>query len=92
MTHRIETTTYYAWLDGVFAGDCPGEPSFLDEPIRVLGLSGRVTGPLRRLKLQTVGDLVAHTKDELLQCRMFGPRILIEVWQKLGKHGLRLKH
>ena len=44
-----------------------------------------------RLGISTVGELVRHTGDELLECKNFGVTSLNEVRDKLTALGLRLR-
>lgn len=62
----------------------------LAQSIRVLGLSERPKNCLRRVRVETVGELVAMTEDELLDIRNFGEGSLNEVISTLRKHGLSL--
>lgn len=45
----------------------------------------------RRLGAETIGDLIRHTGDELLETRNFGPTTLREVKARLAVNGLRLR-
>ena len=44
-----------------------------------------------RLGLNTIGELVRRTGDELLECKNFGVTSLNEVREKLHVHGLKLR-
>lgn len=45
-----------------------------------------------RLNIQTIGQLVARTPDELLSSRNFGVTSLNEIRLKLGEVGIRLRN
>jgi DNA-directed RNA polymerase subunit alpha len=62
----------------------------LDLPIEALDLSERPRNCLRRAQVQTVGELVAKTEDELLNITNFGQKSLEEVTAKLDELGLSL--
>ena len=44
-----------------------------------------------RLNIQTVGELVRRTGDELLECKNFGVTSLNEVREKLTQYGIKLR-
>jgi DNA-directed RNA polymerase subunit alpha len=60
-------------------------------PIEDLDLSVRSYNCLKREGLNTVGDLVAKTEDELLEIRNFGQKSVDEVKEKLTEMGRQLK-
>ena len=62
----------------------------LDLPIEALDLSERPRNCLRRAQIQTVGELVLKTEDELLNITNFGQKSLEEVAAKLDELGLSL--
>jgi DNA-directed RNA polymerase subunit alpha len=64
----------------------------LDLPIEALDLSERPRNCLRRAQIQTVGELVQKTEDELLNITNFGQKSLEEVTAKLDELGLSLTH
>ena len=47
---------------------------------------------MSKLNIQTVGDLLKHTGDELLECKNFGVTSLNEVREKLTSLSLKLKN
>jgi DNA-directed RNA polymerase subunit alpha len=47
---------------------------------------------MSRLNIQTIGQLVSRTPDELLASRNFGVTSLNEIRQKLGEVGIRLRN
>ncbi|HLA65890.1 MAG TPA: DNA-directed RNA polymerase subunit alpha [Acidimicrobiia bacterium] len=62
----------------------------LDLPIEALDLSERPRNCLRRAQIQTVGELVLKTEEELLNITNFGQKSLEEVTAKLDELGLSL--
>lgn len=69
----------------------PDEQALLARPIADLNLSVRARKCMIRLGLQTIGELVRHTGDELLECKNFGVTSLNEVREKLTQSGLKLR-
>jgi DNA-directed RNA polymerase subunit alpha len=63
----------------------------LELPIEALDLSERPRNCLRRAQIQTVGELVLKTEDELLNITNFGQKSLEEVVAKLDELGLSLR-
>ncbi len=63
----------------------------LDLPIEALDLSERPRNCLRRAQIQTVGELVQRTEDDLLNITNFGQKSLEEVTAKLDELGLSLR-
>ena len=59
--------------------------------ISELDLSVRSRRCMARLNIQTVGDMVTRTEEELLSTKNFGQTSLMEIRQKLGAKGLRLR-
>ncbi|MCJ7725247.1 MAG: DNA-directed RNA polymerase subunit alpha [Acidimicrobiia bacterium] len=66
-----------------------GSPD-LDLPIEALDLSERPRNCLRRAQIETVGELVVKTEEELLNITNFGQKSLEEVAAKLDELGLSL--
>ncbi len=60
----------------------------LDLPIEALDLSERPRNCLRRAEIDTVGDLVLKTREDLLDITNFGHKSLEEVLSKLDELGL----
>ncbi len=58
--------------------------------ISALGLSVRAYNCLEAENIQTVGDLVARTEDDMLKVRNFGKTSLDEIREKLTDLGLKL--
>ena len=63
----------------------------LDLPIEALDLSERPRNCLRRAQIETVGELVTRTPDDLLNITNFGQKSLDEVTAKLDELGLSLR-
>jgi DNA-directed RNA polymerase subunit alpha len=68
------------------------EKALLAKPISDLNLSVRARKCMTKLGIQTVGELIVHTGDELMECKNFGVTSLNEVREKLGELGLKLKN
>ena len=70
----------------------PGSSSpDLDLPIEDLDLSERPRNCLKRAQINTVGELLTKTEDDLLNITNFGQKSLDEVKQKLDERGLTLR-
>src|SRR4051812_2169667 len=67
-----------------------GSPD-LDLPIEDLDLSERPRNCLKRAQVNTVGELVEETIDDLMAITNFGQKSLDEVIQKLDERGLSLR-
>jgi DNA-directed RNA polymerase subunit alpha len=67
-----------------------GSPD-LDLPIEDLDLSERPRNCLKRAQVNTVGELVEKTIDDLMAITNFGQKSLDEVVQKLDERGLSLR-
>jgi len=76
---------------GEVAVTATGSPD-LDLPIEDLDLSERPRNCLKRAQVNTVGELLLKTEDDLLAITNFGQKSLDEVIQKLDERGLSLKH
>jgi len=63
----------------------------LELPIEALDLSERPRNCLRRAQIQTVGELVLKTEEDLLNITNFGQKSLEEVTAKLDELGLSLR-
>lgn len=63
----------------------------LSQPIDVLEFSTRVANALFSEQITTIGELVERTASDLLDLRNFGDSSLVEVREKLGGIGLRLR-
>ena len=69
----------------------PDEQAILDRPISDLNLSVRARKCMVRLGLNTIGELLRKTGDDLLECKNFGVTSLTEVREKLTPLGLKLR-
>ncbi len=67
------------------------EQAMLDRPIGDLNLSVRARKCMIRLGLNTIGELLRRTGDDLLECKNFGVTSLNEVREKLTAQGLKLR-
>jgi DNA-directed RNA polymerase subunit alpha len=75
---------------GDVAASTTGSPD-LDLPIEDLDLSERPRNCLKRAQVNTVGELVEKTADDLLAITNFGQKSLDEVLAKLDERGLSLR-
>lgn len=60
-------------------------------PIEELDLSVRPYNCLKRAGINTIGDLVQRTEEEIVNVKNFGRKSLDEVKEKLAMHGLTLR-
>jgi DNA-directed RNA polymerase subunit alpha len=67
------------------------EQAMLARPISELNLSVRARKCMIRLTINTFGDLVRRTADDLLECKNFGVTSLNEVREKLTVIGMKLR-
>lgn len=67
--------------------DLPVAERMIDE----LGLSVRSHRCMERLGIETIGELIQHTAEDLLSSKNFGKASLNEVKEKLAHYGLALK-
>ena len=72
-------------------GSASGGSPDLDLRIEELDLSERPRNCLKRAQINTIGELVERTEDELLGITNFGQKSLDEVIQRLDERGLSLK-
>ncbi len=75
---------------GEVSGATAGSPD-LDLPIEDLDLSERPRNCLKRAQVNTIGELLEKTEDDLLAITNFGQKSLDEVIQKLDERGLSLR-
>jgi DNA-directed RNA polymerase subunit alpha len=71
-------------------GDTPSA-DVLATPVGALALSVRAGNCLEAEKIDTVGDLIQRSEEDLMQLRNFGRQSLTEVKQKLADLGLHLR-
>ncbi|MFT7600071.1 MAG: DNA-directed RNA polymerase subunit alpha [Acidimicrobiales bacterium] len=80
--------------EGLTLGEAPssasGSPD-LDLPIEDLDLSERPRNCLKRAQVNSVGELLTKTEDDLLAITNFGQKSLDEVIVKLDERGLSLR-
>jgi DNA-directed RNA polymerase subunit alpha len=79
---------------GLVLGPEPGEQEasgVLAQPIEEMELTVRSYNCLKREGVQTVGDLVQRTEEDLLEIRNFGQKSIDEVKAKLEEMGLELR-
>jgi DNA-directed RNA polymerase subunit alpha len=72
-------------------GPVGGESPDMERPIEDLDLSERPRNCLKRAQVDTVGELLERTEDELLAITNFGQKSLDEVLEKLDERGLVLR-
>jgi DNA-directed RNA polymerase subunit alpha len=75
---------------GEIAGTNAGSPD-LDHPIEDLDLSERPRNCLKRAQINTIGELITKSEDDLLNITNFGQKSLDEVKQKLDERALSLR-
>jgi len=68
------------------------EKALLAKPIGDLNLSVRARKCMTKLGIQTIGDLVNRSGDEMLECKNFGVTSLNEVRERLVELNLKLKN
>ncbi len=69
----------------------PDEQALLERPIADLNLSVRARKCMARLQLNTIGELIRKTGDDMLECKNFGVTSLNEVREKLADLGLKMR-
>lgn len=69
----------------------PDQARLMAMPIEELDLSVRPYNCLKRAGIQTVGDLVKKSEEEVAAVKNFGRKSLDEVKEKLAAHGLSLR-
>ena len=75
---------------GEVVGPSTGSPD-LDLPIEDLDLSERPRNCLKRAQVNSIGELLEKTEDDLLAITNFGQKSLDEVIEKLDQRGLSLR-
>ena len=68
------------------------QQAILSKPVTDLNLSVRARKCMNRLGINTLGDLIQRTGDELLESKNFGMTSLNEVREKLSQFGLTLRN
>lgn len=69
----------------------PDQQAVLERPISDLNLSVRARKCMVRLGINTIGELIRKTGDDLLESKNFGVTSLTEVREKLTKYNLKLR-
>jgi DNA-directed RNA polymerase subunit alpha len=69
----------------------PEEQAVLNRPVTELNLSVRARKCMNRLSINTIGELVNRSGDELMEAKNFGVTSLNEVKEKLMALGLKLR-
>jgi DNA-directed RNA polymerase subunit alpha len=69
----------------------PEEQAVLNKPVSELNLSVRARKCMNRLGINSMGELVQRSADELLESKNFGMTSLTEVREKLQQIGLTLR-
>ena len=77
-------------LDEIIQPEAAGQ-EHLDLPIEALDLSERPRNCLRRAQVQTVGELIEKSEEDLLNITNFGQKSLEEVVAKLDELGFSLQ-
>lgn len=67
------------------------EAAILNKPVSDLNLSVRARKCMNRLGINSLGELIQRTGDELLEAKNFGMTSLNEVREKLAAYGLTLR-
>ncbi len=67
------------------------EQSVMARPVNDLNLSVRARKCMNRLNIQTIGELVRRTADEMLECKNFGVTSLKEIREKLVAFNISLR-
>ncbi len=67
------------------------EQAVLNRPVSDLNLSVRARKCMNRLGINTLGELIQRTADELLEAKNFGMTSLNEVREKLAQYALTLR-
>jgi DNA-directed RNA polymerase subunit alpha len=67
------------------------EQAVLNKPVADLNLSVRARKCMNRLGINTLGELIQRTADDLLESKNFGMTSLTEVREKLRQNGLTLR-
>jgi DNA-directed RNA polymerase alpha subunit len=66
--------------------------NYLDRPIAEVELSVRANNLMRYMGIETIGDLMQHTKTSLLKTKNLGRRTLSEIENVLKEYDLKLKY
>ena len=94
VSYKVEATRVEQRTDFVEVGPAPVAEETNPEmavPIEDLNLTQRSYNCLKREGVHTIGELVSHTEQDLLDIRNFGMKSIDEVKEKLQTLGLSLK-
>ncbi|MDR2762446.1 MAG: tetratricopeptide repeat protein [Planctomycetaceae bacterium] len=69
----------------------PAEQQTLARPVTDLNLSVRAKKCMNRLNIQTIGELVSCSAEQLLECKNFGVTSLTEIREKLVDFNIKLR-
>lgn len=67
------------------------EKDIISKNIKDLGLSSRTLNSLRRMGINTLGDLLKYAEDDLITIRNLGGKSIQEIKNKLKEYGLSLR-
>ncbi|MFO0876974.1 MAG: DNA-directed RNA polymerase subunit alpha C-terminal domain-containing protein [Gemmataceae bacterium] len=67
------------------------QAAVMNKPVSELNLSVRARKCMNRLGINTLGDLIQRSQEELLEAKNFGQTSLQEVKERLTAYGLRLR-
>jgi DNA-directed RNA polymerase subunit alpha len=84
-----------AQMEGRFRGQTAlseEQQAVMNKPVSDLNLSVRARKCMNRLGINSLGELIQRTADELLESKNFGMTSLSEVREKLGALGLKLRN
>jgi DNA-directed RNA polymerase subunit alpha len=88
---RIENSRVDAQADAASGPDVSHAHGMENFPIEELELGVRSYNCLKRVGIETIGDLVTKTENELASIPNFGKKSIEEVKETLAQHGLRLR-
>jgi|LSQX01.1.fsa_nt_gb DNA-directed RNA polymerase subunit alpha len=78
-------------VEGVVHEEEEVRNKILDTPIEDVEFSVRTFNCLKKENINTLGELVQRSENELLNIRNFGKRSLDEVLERLAQHGMGLR-
>ena len=78
-------------VEGVVREEEEVRNKILDTPIEDVEFSVRTFNCLKKENINTLGELILRSENELLNIRNFGKRSLEEVLERLAQHSLGLR-
>ena len=93
MQRHLDIFVQFGQLPEEEAEEAPADEALYEKlrmPVSELELSVRSANCLREAKIQTIGDLVQKTPQEMLKYRNFGKKSLQEIQELLQGMGLQL--